>query len=349
MKHKKKSTQNLRCFLTMALSVALSLNATISATNLPNKSLEEYEMNDDEPIIQPSFPGGMEAMEAYITKNLEYPLSLQSAGIQGQVILKFTVTKTGDIENIFIEKGLYPSCDAEAKRVVASMPKWIPGKVGGEHTSLEIALPIIFSFEKGIKKRHPKNKSIQREFTEIIYVYEGNEISANNLNLKLGELILKDKEAALSNSILYAGKDLEKRYGKKYKGKRVLEIHLPDSSKEVTDFDLSKIKDKENIVTDPDIKPSFRGGEETLNKYLSDKIRYYPSDKEAGIAGLVVLQFVVRESGRITDISVLKGIDPIRNGEIVQLIDKMPRWNAGKVNDVKVDAPYLLNIYYDAR
>ena len=95
----------------------------------------------------PTFPGGEVEMQKFIRDNLRYPVVAQEAGIQGRVTLRFVVSKTGAIENVTVVRGIDPSCDKEAVRVVKSMPKWIPGKQNGLNVPVYFNLPIQFRLQ----------------------------------------------------------------------------------------------------------------------------------------------------------------------------------------------------------
>jgi len=92
----------------------------------------------------PSFPGGESEMNKFIADNLKYPVVAQESGIQGRVTIRFVVTKTGEISDVTVVRGIDPSCDKEAMRVVKSMPKWIPGKQNGLNVPVYFTLPIVF-------------------------------------------------------------------------------------------------------------------------------------------------------------------------------------------------------------
>lgn len=95
----------------------------------------------------PQFPGGDAELLSYLSKNLRYPTIAAENGIQGRVVLKFVVGKTGEISDVNIIKGLDPSCDKEAVRVVRSMPKWIPGKQNGRNVAVYFTLPVVFRLQ----------------------------------------------------------------------------------------------------------------------------------------------------------------------------------------------------------
>lgn len=80
----------------------------------------------------PSFPGGDKALKEYLVKNLKYPAIAQENGIQGAVYIAFVVNKDGKIVDVQVVRGVDPSLDKEAVRVVQSMPPWNPGKQRGK-------------------------------------------------------------------------------------------------------------------------------------------------------------------------------------------------------------------------
>lgn len=94
----------------------------------------------------PSFPGGQQALLAFLAENLNVPVSPQANKTLGQVVVKFVVFKDGTVGNIGIMKSLAPVEDEEAMRVVKAMPKWIPGKLKGEDVNVEMGIPIRFDF-----------------------------------------------------------------------------------------------------------------------------------------------------------------------------------------------------------
>ncbi|SHG03047.1 energy transducer TonB [Dysgonomonas macrotermitis] len=94
--------------------------------------------------VMPQFPGGDQELMKFISNNLKYPVIAQENGIQGRVTLRFVVKKDGSIADIQIIRGLDPSCDKEAMRVVKAMPRWIPGKQNGQTADISYVLPVNF-------------------------------------------------------------------------------------------------------------------------------------------------------------------------------------------------------------
>ena len=97
---------------------------------------------------QPQFPGGNAALAKFLNENVKYPASAVEAKQQGRVILTFTVSKDGSISDVKVIRCVSPDLDAEALRVVGSMPKWTPGKVKGEPVNVRYVIPITFSLPK---------------------------------------------------------------------------------------------------------------------------------------------------------------------------------------------------------
>ena len=107
------------------------------------------EASDEGEIFQvveqmPEFPGGMQALMAYLSKNIKYPSVAQDNGIQGRVLVSFVVNKDGSIVEPEIVKGVNPSLDKEALRVIAGMPNWKPGKQRGKEVRVKFTVPVNF-------------------------------------------------------------------------------------------------------------------------------------------------------------------------------------------------------------
>ncbi|MEA5080802.1 MAG: energy transducer TonB [Dysgonamonadaceae bacterium] len=96
----------------------------------------------------PSFPGGQSALMDYLNNNIKYPVIAAENGIEGRVIVQFVVGRDGSIESAIVARGVDPSLDKEALRLVNSMPKWIPGKQGGQAVKTRFTLPILFKLQK---------------------------------------------------------------------------------------------------------------------------------------------------------------------------------------------------------
>lgn len=90
------------------------------------------------------FPGGIPELMKYLGSNIRYPKIAAENGIQGRVFVSFIVEHNGKISQVTIERGVDPSLDKEAVRVVESMPAWNPGKMRGNPVRTRCTLPIAF-------------------------------------------------------------------------------------------------------------------------------------------------------------------------------------------------------------
>ena len=99
-------------------------------------------------VEQPAeFEGGLQAMYAFIRKNLKYPASARRMNIEGSVYVSFIIDKAGLISDVQIVKGISADCDKEAERVVKMMPNWKPGKQNGRAVKSKFVLPIKFKLQ----------------------------------------------------------------------------------------------------------------------------------------------------------------------------------------------------------
>ena len=97
--------------------------------------------------VMPEFPGGMDAMKTFISKNIQYPSDALEAAISGKVYVSFVVEKEGQISEVKVLRNLYPSLDNEALRVVKSMPNWKPGMQNGKPVRVKYNLPVFFQLK----------------------------------------------------------------------------------------------------------------------------------------------------------------------------------------------------------
>lgn len=105
---------------------------------------------DDVYIIvenMPTFPGGDEALRNFVANNIQYPDEARAKHIQGRVFVCFVIGLTGAVQDVKIARSVHPLIDAEAIRVVKSMPKWTPGQHRGKTVKVSYTIPINFSLK----------------------------------------------------------------------------------------------------------------------------------------------------------------------------------------------------------
>jgi protein TonB len=110
----------------------------------------EIEEEDDEEFFMvvenmPEFPGGDLGLMKYIQRNVKYPAIAKEYNITGKVYVSFIVDKKGFVTNVKIVRGVDKNLDAEAMRVVKSLPKYKPGKQRGKSVRVMFTIPINFT------------------------------------------------------------------------------------------------------------------------------------------------------------------------------------------------------------
>jgi protein TonB len=111
---------------------------------------EEVQEDDKEPepfIVVEEMPepqGGISGLLKYIAENVIYPEVAQENNIEGKVIVRFCVTSKGGVDQVSVLKGVDPALDAEAIRVVKTLPAFKPGKQGGKPVPVWYSVPIVF-------------------------------------------------------------------------------------------------------------------------------------------------------------------------------------------------------------
>ena len=139
-------------FVPLIISL-LAMNSTAMRANVQkkvvktNKTTKKSGANDKVYEVceqMPTFPGGDAALMKYLSENVKYPALAIKAQEQGRVVVSFTVEKDGAISDVKVARSVTPSLDAEAVRVVKAMPKWTPGKQGGQLVRVRYNVPVSF-------------------------------------------------------------------------------------------------------------------------------------------------------------------------------------------------------------
>lgn len=106
--------------------------------------------------VMPEFPGGKNAMYAYLGKSIKYPEAARKNNTQGVVYVTFVVKKDGSVSSVKTIRGIGDGCDKEAVRVIKEMPKWEPGKQSGKAVNVQFNLPIKFNLAEDDKEKEEK-------------------------------------------------------------------------------------------------------------------------------------------------------------------------------------------------
>ena len=134
----------------------------------------------------PEFPGGgMAAALEYIQKNMQYPESAKKNGTQGRVMVQFVIDKEGNVTEPKVIRSVDKELDAEAIRLLKSMPKWKPGMQKGEVVAVKYTMPVLFKLEGGKVVNSPivvRSKSsdlfAQSENTPL-FIVDGKEVTSS--------------------------------------------------------------------------------------------------------------------------------------------------------------------------
>ena len=105
----------------------------------------------------PEFPGGMEEMMKFLQRNIQYPANAAKNEVEGRVILQFVVEKDGQIGDVKVVRSVDPELDAEAMRVVKSMPNFIPGRQDGKPVAVLYTIPISFKLQSKPQQQEQPN------------------------------------------------------------------------------------------------------------------------------------------------------------------------------------------------
>ena len=113
-----------------------------------NESQPASSIDQDEPLmaasVMPSFPGGDQALNRFLARNLKYPDAARNRGIEGKVVVQFVVERDGRLTNLQIIKGLGHGTEEAVMHTLARMPRWNPGEHLGELVRVHYTLPITF-------------------------------------------------------------------------------------------------------------------------------------------------------------------------------------------------------------
>ena len=143
---------SIKTLLLLTLAALLLIGVGCNNSNNESKkqndsATQKNEKADTVVVKMPEYPGGQEALYTWLSKNIKYPDAAKKSKIEGKVLVNFTVLKNGKIDKISILKKVNDLLDAEAIRVVSSMPNWTPGETKSAAVDVEMSLPINFKLD----------------------------------------------------------------------------------------------------------------------------------------------------------------------------------------------------------
>ena len=301
--------------------------------------------------VPPRFPGGEIELMKFISRNVKYPAEARDKHVQGWVILTFIVEKDGSISNVRVARPVDPSLDAEAIRVVQSMPKWEPAKQRGQAVRVRYTVPIQFRLQ-GDNSVAPDPKTSDKDVMVVGYDSKTQEKPIVEMQKRLVVrddikplMIIDGKEVTSLDNI--DGNDIAsmtviknpeslKKFGEKGKDGVIL----------ITTKAHEKTSSGEDALEVVEEMPEFPGGEIELMKFISRNVKYPDDAKEAGKAGRVIVKFVIDKDGSISDATILRSVYPSIDAEALRVVNAMPKWNPGKVKGEPVKVKYTLPLTF---
>ncbi len=270
----------------------------------------------------PEFPGGEKALREFIANSVRYPVVAQENGIQGRVYVSFTVDKTGTVTDAQVVRGVDPSLDQEALRVVNGLPKWVPGKQRGEAVDVRYTVPIQFALDGGpgaegtITVRETENKL---HLTGSVQLIEKMAPYFNNARIEkeAGTIIIDKPGTSPKEDVVVVG----------YAGK-------PEPNPEEAVF---------FIVEE---MPEFPGGEDAMKRHIATTIKYPVEAQKKGTQGKVYVTFVVAKDGSVKDVRIARGADPLLDEEAMRVVKSLPQWTPGKQRGKAVNVSYTVPIEF---
>jgi TonB family protein len=316
----------------------------------------------------PQYPGGYKAMMHFLLENVKYPPEAKAAGKEGTVVVNFLVNKRGKIKEIKTIQSVDPALDAEAVRVVNSMPDWDPGEQNGKPVDVYYSIPIQFSLKEKKSIDNAKQPGIILKDIEIpkedpLYIIDGVIVSK--------DIFKKLDPATIKSVSILKNESATAPYGEKGKNGVIListkvNLGTPQSSNSLSDIKVigygygQQPPIKENqvgisvrdgkvvaintaqpIIAIPyrkvDEKPEFPGGIREMMKFISLNVKYPVIASEGGISGPALVRFIVMADGHIGHVDVVNDIDPSIKSEASRILKKMPQWIPGKDEGKAVD------------
>ena len=301
--------------------------------------------------VPPRFPGGEIELMKFISRNVKYPAEARDKHVQGRVILTFIVEKDGSISNVRVARPVDPSLDAEAIRVVQSMPKWEPAKQRGQAVRVRYTVPIQFRLQ-GDNSVATDSKTSDKDVMVVGYDSKTQEKPIVEMQKRL---VVRDDIKPL---MIIDGKEvtsLDNIDGNDIASMTVLKN--PESLKEfgekgrdgvilITTKAHEKTSSGEDALEVVEEMPEFPGGEIELMKFISRNVKYPDDAKEAGKAGRVIVKFVIDKDGSISDATILRSVYPSIDAEALRVVNAMPKWNPGKVKGEPVKVKYTLPLTF---
>ena len=185
------------------------------------------------------------------------------------------------------------------------------------------------------RKEEPQIEKIEVEKVKSSVAFTTPEIKKDEEVQEDQEMKSQDELAATNTAIgAFTVEGNDEEAGEVLKAKEVIAEPEPPKVEETKVFDVVEEM------------PQFPGGQAALLEYLAKNIKYPVVAEENGIQGKVIVTFVVERDGSITDVKVVKSVDPSLDKEASRVVKSMPRWQPGKQNGSAVRVKYTVPVQF---
>ena len=109
---------------------------------------------------------------------------------------------------------------------------------------------------------------------------------------------------------------------------------------------LAERKDTINVYDCVEQMPSFPGGTQKLKEFIEENLRYPKELEETCVQGRVIVRFIVERNGKLSNVKVVKSVDPALDKEAIRIVKLMPRWIPGRQNGITVRVKCYIPIIF---
>ncbi|WP_081963819.1 M56 family metallopeptidase [Porphyromonas cangingivalis] len=298
----------------------------------------------------PVYKNGDDRLMKDIAMLIKYPKEAVDKNIQGRVIISFVVDEQGNVVEPQVARKVHPLLDEEALRVV-SLLKYNPGKVDGKAVRCRMNIPIRFAIpvEKGkttviVQELDPSGLRTVDQFRDNLQSLLRSGLRPNDDNVTVKFRIVDGKAQGIEvkttdEKVKQEVREYVKR--QKFKPEENTSGYLHFSF----DIDKKKVKGNDDVFDFLDEMPEHEGGEAGMMKHLSKEVVYPEEAVKKNIQGRVMVGFIVEKDGTLSNVKIMRGIDPLLDAEAVRVV-KTLKFRPGKMNGKPVRCRFTVPINF---
>ena len=216
-----------------------------------------------------------------------------------------------------------------------SIDNYIASRNAAIETDVELTSLAEKKEAKVERKEEPQIEKIEVEKVKSSVAFTTPEIKKDEEVQEDQEMKSQEELAATNTAIgAFTVEGNDEEAGEVLKAKEVIAEPEPPKVEETKVFDVVEEM------------PQFPGGQAALLEYLSKNIKYPVVAEENGVQGRVIVTFVVERDGSITDVKVVKSVDPSLDKEAARVVKSMPKWQPGKQNGSAVRVKYTVPVTF---